>query len=63
LIEKENDPRFMFFNVSLSNYRGDTHSMPDHDCLHTCLPGPVDDWNKFLYHEMTRLVSSSSSKK
>lgn len=62
MIEKENDPRFMFFNVSLSNYRGDTHSMPDHDCLHTCLPGPVDDWNKFLYHEMTRLVVDKVNK-
>ncbi|KAI8329881.1 PC-esterase [Choanephora cucurbitarum] len=56
LIERENDPRFHFFNVSLSNSRGDAHSMPDHDCLHTCLPGPVDDWNKLLYHEITRYV-------
>ncbi|KAI8367113.1 GDSL/SGNH-like acyl-esterase family found in Pmr5 and Cas1p-domain-containing protein [Blakeslea trispora] len=56
LIEQENDSRFQFFNVSLSNARGDAHSMPDHDCLHTCLPGPVDDWNKLLYHEITRYV-------
>ncbi|KAI8970384.1 GDSL/SGNH-like acyl-esterase family found in Pmr5 and Cas1p-domain-containing protein [Mycotypha africana] len=56
MIEKENDPRFQFFNVTLSNYRGDAHSSPDNDCLHTCLPGPVDDWNKLLFHEVTKLV-------
>ncbi|KAI9472161.1 MAG: GDSL/SGNH-like acyl-esterase family found in Pmr5 and Cas1p-domain-containing protein [Benjaminiella poitrasii] len=55
MIEKEKDDRFQFFNVSvLSNLRGDAHSQPDHDCLHTCLPGPVDDWNKFLYHEIIK---------
>ncbi|KAI8087803.1 uncharacterized protein B0P05DRAFT_374903 [Gilbertella persicaria] len=56
MIEQENDERFRFFNVSLSNARGDAHSQPDHDCLHTCLPGPVDDWNKFLYHEITKMT-------
>ncbi|KAG2231457.1 GDSL/SGNH-like acyl-esterase family found in Pmr5 and Cas1p-domain-containing protein [Thamnidium elegans] len=56
LIEKENDERFRFFNVSMANLRGDAHSRPDSDCLHTCLPGPVDDWNKYLFHEITKLV-------
>ncbi|KAI8388826.1 PC-esterase [Radiomyces spectabilis] len=51
----ENDDRFHFLNVSLSNLRGDAHSRPDSDCLHTCLPGPVDDWNKLLYSEMARI--------
>lgn len=56
LIEKENDDRFLFYNVSLANLRGDAHSRPDQDCLHTCLPGPVDDWNRFLHHEISKLV-------
>jgi hypothetical protein len=54
-VESEKDPRFQFFDVSaMSNMRGDAHSRPDSDCLHTCIPGPVDDWNKLLYHEITK---------
>ncbi|KAL7308733.1 DNA-directed DNA polymerase [Mucor circinelloides] len=59
MIEKEKDERFHFFNVSISNYRGDAHSQPDSDCLHTCLPGPVDDWNKFFYHQVVKLVNNA----
>ncbi|CAO3617178.1 unnamed protein product [Cunninghamella blakesleeana] len=53
-VEKENDPRFIYFDISyMSNLRGDAHSKPDKDCLHFCIGGgPVDEWNKFLYHEI-----------
>ncbi|KAI8064505.1 GDSL/SGNH-like acyl-esterase family found in Pmr5 and Cas1p-domain-containing protein [Gongronella butleri] len=54
-IDEEQDPRFTFFDVApMTNLRPDAHSKPDRDCLHTCLPGPVDDWNRFLYHEIGR---------
>lgn len=33
------DDRFHYFDVSFTNLRGDAHSRPDKDCLHTCLPG------------------------
>ncbi|KAI8975017.1 PC-esterase [Pilobolus umbonatus] len=55
-IEKDKHPRFHYLDVSMTNHRGDAHSRPDNDCLHTCLPGPVDDWNKLLYHEMAKLI-------
>lgn len=60
IIDKGQDDRFVFFNVSMANLRGDAHSQPDQDCLHTCLPGPVDDWNKVFYHEVTKLVVNNS---
>lgn len=62
MIEEANDDRFHFLNVSLSNYRGDVHSMPDSDCLHTCLPGPVDDWNKFFFHQVKKQVIDKINK-
>lgn len=55
LKEKQGDPRFSLFDIAtLSNQRGDAHSKPDKDCLHTCLPGPVDEWNRLLYHEIMK---------
>eukprot|EP00966_Prymnesium_polylepis_P194041 4498225-Prymnesium_polylepis.1 len=43
--------RFLFFNVTpASMQRVDAHAGPDRtppDCLHFCLPGPVDEWNHF----------------
>ncbi|KAI8086615.1 GDSL/SGNH-like acyl-esterase family found in Pmr5 and Cas1p-domain-containing protein [Halteromyces radiatus] len=49
------DTRFAYLDISdMTNLRGDAHSKPDRDCLHTCLPGPVDDWNRLLYHEIGR---------
>lgn len=55
LIAKGNDIRFQQFDIAeMSNMRGDAHSRPDKDCLHTCLPGPVDDWNRLLYHEIMK---------
>ncbi|KAI7858862.1 GDSL/SGNH-like acyl-esterase family found in Pmr5 and Cas1p-domain-containing protein [Circinella umbellata] len=58
LIEETGDDRIRFFNVSsMANLRGDAHSRPDSDCLHTCLPGPVDDWNKLLFSEIAREIA------
>ncbi|KAG0190866.1 hypothetical protein DFQ28_001414 [Apophysomyces sp. BC1034] len=57
-IREENDDRFAFLDVALSNLRGDSHSRPGRDCLHTCLPGPVDDWNRLIHHEITRQLSN-----
>lgn len=54
----EKDTRFEMMDIStLSNQRGDAHSKPDVDCLHTCIPGPVDTWNKLLYHEIMKKFS------
>lgn len=51
------DPRFDMLDIAtLSNQRGDAHSKPDADCLHTCIPGPVDTWNKLLFHEIMKKV-------
>lgn len=53
--EGKKDPRFDMFDIApLSNQRGDAHSKPDADCLHTCIPGPVDEWNRLLYHEIMK---------
>ncbi|ORZ08723.1 GDSL/SGNH-like acyl-esterase family found in Pmr5 and Cas1p-domain-containing protein [Absidia repens] len=61
-IEAEKDERFRFLNVSsMANLRGDAHSSPDSDCLHTCLPGPVDDWNQLFFHEIAQVAASSIS--
>ncbi|KAI8990986.1 GDSL/SGNH-like acyl-esterase family found in Pmr5 and Cas1p-domain-containing protein [Mycotypha africana] len=55
LLPYRKDNRFEIFDVTtLSNLRGDAHSKPDKDCLHTCLPGPVDYWNRLLYHEIMK---------
>ncbi|KAI8988872.1 GDSL/SGNH-like acyl-esterase family found in Pmr5 and Cas1p-domain-containing protein [Pilobolus umbonatus] len=55
IIEAGKDDRIRVFDVSLlSNKRADAHSKPDRDCLHTCIPGPVDEWNRLLYHELKR---------
>lgn len=52
------DERFNILDIStLSNQRGDAHSKPDADCLHTCIPGPVDTWNRLLYHEIMKKFS------
>ncbi|ORY81281.1 GDSL/SGNH-like acyl-esterase family found in Pmr5 and Cas1p-domain-containing protein [Leucosporidium creatinivorum] len=46
----EQHPRHQFLDVSATSLRGDGHRLPDTDCLHYCLPGPVDTWNTLLYH-------------
>ncbi|CAO0802154.1 unnamed protein product [Mucor circinelloides] len=54
LLHKQ-DNRFALFDIAdMSNKRGDAHSKPDADCLHTCIPGPVDEWNRLLYSEIMR---------
>ncbi|KAI8879207.1 hypothetical protein K501DRAFT_336248 [Backusella circina FSU 941] len=53
IVKEGNNKHIEFLDIStLSNMRGDAHSRPDRDCLHTCLPGPVDDWNRLIYHEI-----------
>lgn len=43
MIDEAQDYRIRFFNVShMANLRGDAHSRPDSDCLHTCLPGKLN---------------------
>lgn len=37
------------------NARPDAHSIPPIDCLHTCLPGPMDLLNDFLYLALNTL--------
>ncbi|KAI7853727.1 PC-esterase [Circinella umbellata] len=59
IAKQENDERFQLLDVSFTDYRGDAHSRPDKDCLHFCLPGPVDDWNRLLYHEISKLTYKS----
>lgn len=60
LIQKnaKKDTRFEMFDITdMSNQRADSHSKPDADCLHTCIPGPVDDWNRLLYHEIMKEIT------
>lgn len=33
---------------------------PTLDCLHYCLPGPIDLWVEFLYNTLLQLVPASS---
>lgn len=55
LLSQDEDPQFDIFDIApLSNQRADAHSKPDADCLHTCIPGPVDTWNKLLNHEILK---------
>ncbi|BGO95671.1 hypothetical protein NBRC10512_007368 [Rhodotorula toruloides] len=46
----EQHPKHIFLDVGATRLRPDGHRMPDKDCLHYCLPGPVDWWNRLLYH-------------
>ncbi|ORY81280.1 GDSL/SGNH-like acyl-esterase family found in Pmr5 and Cas1p-domain-containing protein [Leucosporidium creatinivorum] len=43
-------PKHILLDVGATSLRGDGHRNPDVDCLHYCLPGPVDTWNTLLYH-------------
>lgn len=31
------------------------------DCLHYCIPGPIDQWTRFIYHVIVSLPTPSSS--
>lgn len=44
--------RWLAMSAVPLNGRPDAHSMPPKDCLHTCLPGPIDVLNDFLYNIM-----------
>ncbi|RUS33810.1 hypothetical protein BC938DRAFT_483774, partial [Jimgerdemannia flammicorona] len=49
------NPQITYFDVSFSELRADSHADPKKpDCLHFLLPGPIDSWNRLLYHEIFR---------
>lgn len=55
MIDEAQDYRIRFFNVShMANLRGDAHSRPDSDCLHTCLPGKLIK-DGLVYRSLTYL--------
>jgi len=37
--------------------RPDAHRIKENDCLHQCLPGPVDTWNRVLYNFLLGLAT------
>lgn len=39
-----------------SSYRHQKPNEPRNDCLHWCLPGPIDMWNQLLLHTLQPLV-------
>ena len=39
--------RFLDLTV-MNNARRDRHIVYQKDCLHYCLPGPIDDWARLL---------------
>lgn len=54
-LSNSNYTNWKYMPVTYTEYRADTHSAPFNnpaDCLHTCLPGPVDLWNKILFHDL-----------
>ncbi|RUS25666.1 GDSL/SGNH-like acyl-esterase family found in Pmr5 and Cas1p-domain-containing protein [Jimgerdemannia flammicorona] len=47
------NPQITYFDVSFTELRADSHADPKKpDCLHYLLPGPMDSWNRLLYHEL-----------
>ncbi|RUS15549.1 GDSL/SGNH-like acyl-esterase family found in Pmr5 and Cas1p-domain-containing protein [Endogone sp. FLAS-F59071] len=50
-----NNSQITYFDISFTELRGDGHADPHKpDCLHYLLPGPMDTWNKLLYHEIIK---------
>ncbi|RUS19953.1 hypothetical protein BC937DRAFT_86668 [Endogone sp. FLAS-F59071] len=48
-----NNPQITYLDISFTELRGDGHSDPEiPDCLHYLQPGPMELWNKLLYHEI-----------
>lgn len=46
----------MVLNVHNSTSRRvDSHCISDGDCLHYCLPGPINVWVEFLFHMLVQL--------
>ncbi|CAI5947147.1 unnamed protein product [Closterium sp. NIES-65] len=47
----------VFMDVDpMTSLRGDGHMMPPSDCLHYCLPGPLDVWTQLLYNMLLHLL-------
>lgn len=49
--------RFHVLDVSMFEMRPDGHvqgkeGKTGNDCLHYCVPGPIDTWNHLLYHQL-----------
>lgn len=48
-------PHVLYIDVAgVTALRPDGHAHPE-DCLHYCIPGPVDVWWEFIYHAMWAL--------
>jgi len=49
-------PKYTLLNVSMFDMRGDGHigggENTGRDCLHYCVPGPINEWNRLLYHNI-----------
>jgi hypothetical protein len=41
--------------------RGPNGKPPPQDCLHWCMPGPVDTWNEFVFEITRRHLNGSSN--
>ena len=49
-------PQVMYIDVTTShNLRGDSY-LGDGDCLHSCIPGPIDTYFLFHYNAMLSLA-------
>ncbi|CAI5479421.1 unnamed protein product [Closterium sp. Yama58-4] len=47
----------VFMDVDpMTRLRGDGHMLPPNDCLHYCLPGPLDVWTQLLYNMLLQLL-------
>jgi hypothetical protein len=55
----EEMPRVLILDVGHSTeYRSDSHSydrVGNIDCIHYCMPGPIDSWLTFLYNALLRV--------
>lgn len=60
-------PQVFFLDAYASGaLRVDTHSCWHNDCLHFCLPGPVDDWIHYIYNivlQMTKWTENDMNRK
>lgn len=41
--------------------RGPNGEPPPQDCLHWCMPGPIDTWNEMLFEEIRREIETRKS--
>lgn len=54
-------PQVLTLNVhNVTSHRADSHPLFG-DCLHYCIPGPVNTWIEFLYHSLTVLQQDHRS--